>query len=601
MEFDNELINLVLQNADIVKIISSYLDVQKKGRGYWAVCPFHDDTKPSLSISPEKKIFKCFACGTSGNAITFVQKYEHIPFMEAMRKVAEMSGFDDPRLHKNIKPKVVDSKKDTLLKCIKDLTDYYQYALNTQEGQEGLTYLSSRNLNEKIRDKFLLGYAFKNGANTIKYLQNKGHTIQTIEQIGILTFVNGQPNDINRGRVIFPLFDSEGHPVGYSARRLKDSDEAKYVNSPDTYLFKKSSILYNYHNAKNKAQQAKYVYVLEGFMDVYALERIGEESAVALMGTAFTDEHIALLRKLNVEIRLCLDGDLAGQKAMMDIAKKLIKAGLTFRIVDNQNSPKDPDEILNQDGEGALRTYLNKLINHIDFALNYYQNTNPLQNIEQKKALLKEFIPILVNIKDALELDFYVRRLSSVTSFSIEAINNLIKDAKKNQKQVVKENNNYEEVINNFHPEKKVLRRLELAERELLYQMINNDAAIYFYEEKSDGFYNEIYRAIANYLVDYAKEKRNINVYELISNIEMSDIDNKQQLIDELTNLSLEKTHPNICSPELLSNLLESISEEKEKIFEKDTLDLSLQGKSDLEKARIIAEYNRRKMKKLNK
>ena len=594
MAVDDGLIKDVINHADIVKIISSYINVTKKGRNYWAVCPFHDDTNPSMSISPERKMFRCFVCGTSGSAITFVQKYEHIPFMEALKKVADLSDYHDPRLEGIVKVKPVDSKKAPLLKCLNDLTLYYQYALNTDEGKEGLEYFEKRNLDAQLRSKYKLGYAFKDGKATCAFLQSKGHSVKTIEDVGVAVLSGGQYVDKNQGRVIFPICDSEGNVIGYSARRIGNGPEAKYVNSPETYLFHKSSVLYNFHIAKERARIDQFIYVCEGFMDVFALAKIGIDSAVAIMGTALTKDHITLLRSLGVEIRLCLDGDLPGQKAMMEISKALSEAGLNVRIVDNQNSSKDPDEILNQDGPDALRAYLNNLISRVDFALNYFKNTNPLKTMDQKKALVKSFIPILVSINSQLELDSYLRKLSGVTGFEMESIRQLVKNAKNKE-----EYSDPTQAMASFHPERKALRRLELAERELLFQMLNCSKAIEFYEDKVGTFYDEVYRQVANYIVDYAKINNDISTIDIIASLEMSDLPNKFELVNELTQISYEDTHNKNCTEELLNNLLASIAEEKQKIFEKDTLEQSLSGKDPLEKARIMAEYNRRKMKKI--
>ena len=592
MPFDNDLASEVLKHADIVKVIQSYLPLVKKGKDYLAKCPFHDDTNPSMHISPEKQIFKCFVCGTSGNAIGFVMKYEHLSFKEAMKKVAEISGYRDPRLEGITEAKVIDPRRAPLIKCLRDLTTYYQYALNSPEGKAGLDYFNSRHLDNAMRMKFQLGYAFKDGKATCRFLQEKGHSLKTIEDIGIASNINGTYSDRNQGRAIFPIFDIGGEVVGYSARRITNSDEAKYVNSPETYLFHKSNILYNYHNAKEKAHIVGYVYVLEGFMDVFALYRIGIESCVALMGTALTAEHIRLLRSLNAEIRLCLDGDLPGQKASMDIATNLVNNGLKVRIVDNQGSSKDPDEILNTEGEIALNAYLNKLISRVDFVLNYYKNTNPLQTTEQKSQLILEFIPVLLGIRSQLELDSYINKLSNITGYDPDSIRSLLKTARNKP-----QDTDFKKTITEMHPERKVLRRLATAERELLYQMLQNKRAVAFYETKIGGFYDETYRMIANYLIEYAKENEDFVPRDLLNSLESSELPEKDELINQITELYMERTHPNVCTDALLENINNIINEEKEIIFEKDTLNQSLEGKDPLEKARIISEHNRRKMK----
>ena len=591
-----ELTKDVLAHSDMVGVISSYIHLTRKGRNFWAPCPFHDDSNPSLSVNPEKRIWKCWVCGFGGTEINFVQRYEKITYFEALKKVAEINGYNDERLQGFVKQKPVDEKKVPLLKALNDLTVYYQYALNTEEGKEGLDYFESRNLDANCRAKYRLGYSFKDGKATCDFLQSKGHSLKTIDDIGIAALSNGNYVDKSAGRVIFPICDADGNVIGYSARRLGSGSEAKYVNSPETYLFHKSNVLYNFHIAKEKAKLNGFIYVCEGFMDVFALGKIGIDNAVALMGTALTKEHIGMLRSLNAEVRLCLDGDLPGQKAMMEASKALAKAGINVRIVDNQNSPKDPDEILNQDGPEALKRYVNNLISRIDFALNYFKNTNPLTTLDSKKALIKQFIPILLDIKSQLELDSYLIKLAGVTGFEVQAIRDLLKKARLEARE---QNSDPSVVIRDFHPERKILRRLELAERELLYQMLNNQEAIYFYEENVGGFYDDVYREVANYVIDYAKIHDNFQMLDIMSSLESSELDNKDAMVREIVDMSLEPMHNKQCSKELLENLLASMNDEKEKIFEKDTLELSLSGKDPLEKARILAEYNRRKMKKV--
>lgn len=582
----------VLKHADIVEVIRAYLPLEKKGKNYLAVCPFHDDSNPSLTVSPEKQFFKCFVCGTGGNAITFVQKYEHISFTEAVKKVAEIIGYHPEGLDSIAKAKPVDERRAAILKCLYDLNLYYQFALNTPEGKEGLDYLESRHLDLNLRTKYKLGYAYKDGKATINFLQKKGHSIKTIEDTGVARMLSpGVYSDMNEGRVTFPICDTEGNVIGFSARRLGSGSEAKYMNSPDTYLFHKTNNLYNYHIAKDAAKIKGYIYVCEGFMDVYALARIGIDAAVAIMGTALTKEQILLLRSLNVEIRLCLDGDLPGQSAMMKISNVLAKAGMQFRVVDNQGSSRDPDEILNEEGAEALEAYLNKLISRIDFALNYYLRSNPLKTVEEKKKLIQEFIPILAKLNSQLELDSYLIKLSKITGFETDSIRRLVMNYRMNE-------NNAEYIkqqLHDYHPERKALQKLATAERELLYQMIGNVSAIAFYEKNVGAFYDDIYREIANYVIQYNEQYQNIDANGVMLMIESDESENKEAVLDDFTKIVDEDFHPKDCTEDLLNNLLETIDGEKHRISEEDALKDSLNGKDELEQARIIAEFNRRK------
>lgn len=588
MSYNRELIDRVLNAADIVAVISSYIPVIKKGHNYEAICPFHNDTNPSLKISVEKKIYHCFVCNAGGNAITFVQKYEKISFFEALKKVANMVGISDPSFEEKKVVSRVDETKEPLFKALEDLTSYYHYALKTEEGIKALNYLENRGLYDNLRKEYQLGYAFIDGKNTINYLRSKGHSLKTIEEIGIASHSNGTYSDRNYGRVIFPLFDAQGRVIGYSARRLDDSkDEAKYVNSPETTLFHKSEVLFNYHIAKNTARHDGYVYLLEGFMDVFALRKIGIESCVALMGTSLTKQHIAMLRALRCEVRICLDGDNAGQAATMKIVKLLDEAEIYYRIVSNQNSTRDPDEILSQDGEEALKNYLNQLLNRAEFALAYYKQTNSLSTLEERKKLVFDFIPILLHTKSRLELEDYFLNLASVTSFPIDEIRNLYNKAKKQNDE------NPVTIYKTFKPEKKELRRFFLAEKEILYQMINHKEAIEFYKKEIEFFYNEVYRNVANFIIDYYMKYSSIDLASMLSELDMSDYPNKEELANELTEVSLEKTHPDY-SLALMEECKETIVDERQKIYRKEQIKNALEGLSPLEQATFLADLKKK-------
>ncbi|MCQ2802127.1 MAG: DNA primase [Bacilli bacterium] len=594
----NQLVNEVIKHADIVKVVQNYLTLTKKGKNYVAICPFHDDTNPSMVVSPEKQLFKCFVCGTGGNAISFVKQYEHVSFMEAVKKVAEISGYHPEGLDSVVKSKPVDEKQNAIIKCLHDLSLYYQFALNTPEGKEGLEYFESRHLDSDIRSKYKLGYAFKDGKATIDFLLKKGHSIKTIEDSGIAKMISvGNYADMNEGRVVFPICDPEGNVIGFSARILQAKSEngMKYVNTPETYLFHKTNNLYNFHIAKDAAKLKGYIYVCEGFMDIFALSKIGIDAAVAIMGTALTKEHIQLLRSLNVEVRLCLDGDLPGQSAMMKISNELAKAGLKFVVIDNQNSTRDPDEILSESGEEALKEYLSKFLNRFDFALNYYTQSNPLKTIEQKKNLLKEFLPILSKINSQIELDNYLLKLEKITGFDRETIRTYVNKNRLVQNDAA----NVAKALRDFHPERKLMQKLCLAEREMLYQMLGNDAALSFFERNVGSFYDDMYRQIANYLIEYHKQYNSIELNGLISFIEQSDVKDKDAIIEDLTRIVDENYHCKKCNDELLNNLLETMQDEKSRISEEDMLHESLENKDELEQARIIAEFN--KMKTLKK
>lgn len=588
MSFDEGLIKDVLAHADIVDIISRFIDVKQKGKSFVALCPFHDDTTPSMQISKEKGIFKCFVCGTGGSAIKFVQEYKHISFFEALKEVAELSGYHDERLEIKTKQVVKDPEKDNLIACIDDLTTYYQYALSTSEGQIGYKYFIDRGINDELQKTFKLGYAFSDGKATINYLQNKGHSLKSCELIGVATGTSTIYSDKNAGRIIFPLCDQNGQVVGYSARRIKDDGTAKYINSPETKLFHKSSILYNYHIAKEEAKRVGYVYVLEGFMDVFALAKVGIKSAVATMGTALTDEHKNLLRLLGCQIRFCLDGDNAGQVAQMRIIESMKGTNIPYVFVNNTNNTKDPDEILNEDGEEVLKQRLNNLISPLDFILNFYRDTKPLITIEDRKKLVSYFLPILNEISSQLELEDYLRKLVKVTNFDIESIRKLLKSTKNKTKDERKT------IMSSFHPERKAVKRLINAEKDILYHMFKDEMAIEFYENKVESFYDSIYRKIADYVVEYYQNTKSIDLIGLIASIESKELSDGDELINEIALISDEENHISEINESYLEDILNTINKEKEKLHHKNMLEQMLADKDPLEKARILNDHMKR-------
>ncbi len=328
-------------------------------------------------------------------------------------------------------------------------------------------------------------------------------------------------------------------------------------------------------------------------MDVIALEKAGIQSSIALMGTALSKQHILMLKKLNVEVRLCLDGDIPGQEATMRALPLLLKNNIPVRIVNNIKDSKDPDEILNKSGKDELIKYINNLLTPFDFVINFYKNTKTLDNLEDKKALITRFLPLLLATKSQLEFDDYIYKLSEVTGFSSNAIKNLVKNARvKNNNKIDSEDVeiNPSKVITMFHPERKELRRLEKAEREILFHMLSHDEAIKFYEKDIEYFYTSIYREIANYIIESkGNSEEPVSVNNLITNIEMSTSSKKEELKGLLDQLLTERTHLRY-SIDLLNNCKDIIEKEKKRKYRKDKIIKATEGKTEEEKARVIAD-----------
>ena len=595
MGIDFDLVKEIKQRADIVDVISYYLSsVQKKGKGYVAVCPFHDDHDPSMQISKDRQTFHCFVCQTGGDVFTFVQKYDKCSFEEAVRKVCDIIGFDDPRLHKQVYTKKIDENLVPVYNCINELQKYYVYALATEEGQIARDYLEKRKISPEQAAKFGLGYALKDGKMTIEYLKAKGFSLKNIENTGIAIAQTAGMSDNNQGRLIFPIKDSNGQVCGFSARKIVEDPEApKYVNSPETVIFTKGKILYNYHLAKQTAKHDGYIYVVEGFMDVFAFDTIGITSCVALMSTKLTQQHIELLRKLGVEIRICLDGDKPGQSAMMRLMAQLDEAHLPYRLVSMPGEVRDPDEILKQDGEDKLKVYVNTLVDPFNFALNYYQNISPLSTIEDKKKVIHHFMPMIASLKDKLVQDDYIFKLSEATGFSAGAIRNFLQDFKNKKDSPAVALTNVNAEVNISLDLKKIsrdIRRLTLAERTVLDLMFISDEAIKFYEKDIKYFYNEIYRTIANFVVEQFKTSGSFDFSTMLTEANALDIKNKEEVLSEISAISFRKDKETF-SKKKLEDCQNVINEERTKIYRKNALKQAIEGKSPEEQARILTEF----------
>ena len=600
MAIDYDVVKEIKERADIVDIISYFLpSVQKKGRNYVCICPFHDDHKPSMQISKEHQTFRCFVDNIGGDVFTFVQKYEKCTFEESVRKVAEIIGYDDPRLHKKTYQKPVDTNLVPVYNCITELQKFYKYCLITDEGKIARDYLEKRQLSADQQAKFGLGYSLSDGKKTIEYLKQKGFSFKNIEDTGIALLQTSGMSDNNAGRLIFPIFDKSGQVVGFSARKMTSGDDApKYVNSPETRIFNKRKVLYNFNNAKQTVKHDGYIYLVEGFMDVFALDSIGITSCVALMSTKLTNDHIDELRKLNVEVRVCLDGDRPGQEAMMQIISQLNEARIHARYVSKAGELRDPDEILKQDGPEALKAYVNSLVDPFDFIINYYESTSPLSSNEDKKKVINHFVPMISRLKSSLDADNYIYKLEKVTGFSAQAIRNLVEKYKSGQK-IEKVNNKTDVIVE--HKGKgvpKELRRLEFAESMVVEQMMVDKEAVIFFEEKIKYFYNETYRVLANFLVDFVHNYPDapITPSALIDIVSLSNVDNKDEVVNLLTSLSF-KVSTIKYSPEALKDCEKIITEERTKVYERNNLLKAFEGKSVQEQARLMDEYIKRTTK----
>ena len=290
---DTNTLNEIRNNLDIVEVISGYLPLTSKGKNYFGVCPFHDDHSPSMSVSREKQIYTCFSCGATGNVIKFVQDYENISFIEAVKRCADMA---------NVIVDIGNVRKVNKNQSLYDIYElsqkFYQNNINTEAGKKAKEYLNSRQINNDMIKKFDIGLSLNKKDSLTKLLKEKGFSDKDLIKSGLVNEKEYELHDVYRNRIMFPIHDLNGKIIGYNGRVYNGETENKYINPKETDIFKKRELLYNYHKAKDECRKTKRVIIHEGPMDVIRANSIGVKDCVATLGTAFGKEQAMLIRKL---------------------------------------------------------------------------------------------------------------------------------------------------------------------------------------------------------------------------------------------------------------------------------------------------------------
>lgn len=508
-----EVILDIQKKVNIVDVISDYLPIEQKGKNYFAICPFHDDHNPSMSISPEKQIYTCFVCGESGNVFNFVMNYEKISFVEAVIKVANKAGVN-LNLDLSIPAKKVDNKYDKFYKMFDIANKYYQNNIKSIYGKDAVNYLNKRNINDEIIKEFEIGLSL-NDNSLNKLLVNKGYGLQEQVDIGLAGITDKFTYDVFRNRIMFPLYNIDGKTIGFSGRIYNGEDENKYVNSKESVIFKKGLLLYNYHRALEYAREKRQIIIVEGFMDVIRLYTIGIKNVVATMGTAITKEHADLIRKLSKNVVLCFDGDKAGEKATISALKELEMLGIEPKIIRLEDD-LDPDDYIIKKGEKSYLSHLNNAMSPLEFKLDFSKKHTDFNDYNEVSNYVKSLAKELEKIDDKIVYELTVNKISKETGVNVDTINDLVGSIPKHTKNIIdrpKEQNN-----------NKYLK----AEEYLVYYMLREVDAILLYQKKVAYLKNKILSELAIQILDFYDKNQYINLTDFIVSL----TDNKE-LINE--------------------------------------------------------------------
>lgn len=498
---DNDLIKEVRSASNIVDVISSYLPLVKKGKNYFGVCPFHDDNNPSMSVSEDKQIYKCFSCGASGNVFNFVMDYEKIDFKSALYLLAKRSGI-------NVSNNLVktNNKNDKFYEIYNIAEKYYQNNLNTSLGLEAKSYLHNRGIDDELIKHFKIGLSLKEQDGLVNLLVKKNYSIKDISLIGL----SNMDKDLYINRIMFPLFNTNGDTIGFSGRIYNTKSDSKYINTRETLIFKKGENLYNYHLAKDEARKEKSLIVVEGFMDVIRLYSIGVKNVVALMGTSLTKEQTTLIKRTSTNIILMLDGDNPGKKAIVNVGQILEEENLRVNVVALPEE-LDPDEYILKYGKENFINLLNNPIEYSEFKINYLKEGKDLTKIDEQSSYVNEVLQELSNIDDDIKKELILKKLEKEFNLDIEFLRNKLQNMQKSGKIETLKKPDDVKLIK--------LDKYQKATYAILNEMLNNYNAIKTYEKRLNYLPYETARHLANEIIYYSKHEKDFVLADFITQV----------------------------------------------------------------------------------
>lgn len=501
---NNDLANEIRSKTDIVDIIGERIPLVARGKNFFGVCPFHDDSNPSMCVSREKQIYTCFSCHATGNVYTFLMNYDHIGFREALKYLGDKVGVNVSSI--NIQKK--STKFDKFYEAYNFSVKYFQNNLSSTKGKAARNYLSNRGINEATIKEFEIGLSLDTRDDLTKLLVNKKYDLGELNRIGL----SSDDHDIYNDRIMFPLYNVSGQVVGFSGRIYNDNGQNKYLNTKETDIFKKGEMLYHYHIAREECRLQKSVIVMEGFMDVIRASTIGIKNTVALMGTALTNNQFNLIKRLSNNIILCLDGDEPGVHAMLSIGDHLLEQGVEVKVVVLPNDD-DPDSFILKNGKDRFVGLIENALNFSDFKMQQLRKNVDFRSDEEKSNYINTVLKETVKINDPIRVEIVLKRLAKEFDISYNTLEKKFKDLSE-FRETVKEKT--VPVINKVVKKTKYDKAVE----QILYFMLNNDWVISQVEAERVVFPSEESRILSSEIIYYYKLYGNINVADFYTYVQ---------------------------------------------------------------------------------
>ncbi len=520
------IINEIRSKVDIVDIISSYLPLSGKGKNYFGVCPFHDDTNPSMSVSRDKQIYKCFSCGASGNVFNFVMDYEHVSFKEALAILAEKAGIELTGIHID---KKVD-KNDKFYEIYDLAHKYYLNNMNSSYAKGAKEYLHNRHITEEMIKEYKIGLSLDKPDTLTKLLLSKGYDLNTLNDLGIST----QNRDIYINRIIFPLYDLNGRIVAFSGRRYDGIKQNKYVNTKGTKIFTKGETLYNYHLAREHVRSKNEVIVMEGFMAVIRASVSGIKNCVGLMGTAMTKEQANLITHLSKNVIACFDGDEPGRMACLENGTILESKGCNVKVVELSDN-LDPDDYILKYGEDSFKNLIKNAITLSDYRIKRLKRNINLSSDLEKSNYINKVLEETSKIKDEIHREFILKGLAKEFEISYNTLEKRLLSYMEDNKEVEKNIPSLEVTKKPIEVKKD---KYYFATYALLYYMLVNNECLEYYDNGRINFLNEDERFLASEISYYKHKYNGVSIADFYTYL--NDKENLRKVLDKTLDLDLD-------------------------------------------------------------
>ena len=504
MYYDDDTIEQVRSSNDIVDIVSTYVQLKRRGANYVGLCPFHNEKTGSFSVNRNMQIFKCFGCGVSGNVFGFIERTENISFPEAVQFLADRAGIKLPEKTNDGYDNSKRNLKERIATINKEAATYYYRMLRSNEGRNAMQYLKNRGLSDETINSFGLGFAGRYSDGLYKYIKSKGYSDEELVSSGLFTINEKGAYDKFWDRVIFPIMDPRGRVIAFGGRIMSKAENApKYLNSPETELFNKSENLYGLHLAKKTKE--KFFLLAEGYMDVIALHQAGFDNAVASLGTSLTERQAKKINGYTDSVVITYDSDGAGRKAAQRAIPILKNVGLSVKVL-NMKPYKDPDEFICAVGADEYRKRIETAVNGFDFEAGILEETHDMEDPDSKTQFDHKLAETIAAIDDPMARHNHIE--AAAKKYNIDPVElkrevNRIGAALK-----VKENNERDKERAKATREIKPEAAQKKAEYSLLNMLVCNKNAYLGVKDilKKEDFSGEIERRIFEYLTnDYER------------------------------------------------------------------------------------------------